>query len=98
MPEEFIKLRNGFIAVVFKDLSDKEVDARPWVISKFFFFMHPWEPNFNVEKFKFTTVRVWVRLPELPLEYFEEKTLSWLTLSIGKFIKADECTQNFQKA
>lgn len=51
-----------------------------------------WKPNFIAEEAKISTLPVWVRFPQLPVEYY---TVDWLRKAgdeIGKTIKVDNTT------
>ncbi|KAI8010347.1 hypothetical protein LOK49_LG06G00492 [Camellia lanceoleosa] len=51
------------------------------------------QEDFNVIDLAFeTTTAVWVRFPELPIEYFQEKVLYTITRQIGKPLKIDLTT------
>ncbi|GMP38549.1 hypothetical protein CsSME_00009752 [Camellia sinensis var. sinensis] len=51
-----------------------------------------WEPDFKALKAFETTTAVWVRFPELPIEYFQEKVLYEIAKQIGKPLKIDLTT------
>lgn len=35
---------------------------------------------------------IWVRLPQLPIEFYDRAILEWIVQKIGKLLKVDACT------
>ncbi|XP_028111147.1 uncharacterized protein LOC114309572 [Camellia sinensis] len=64
----------------------------PWVIMDHYLTVRRWEPNFKPSEAFETTTAVWVRFPELPIEYYQEKVLFAIAKSIGKPLKIDWTT------
>lgn len=48
-----------------------------------------WKPNFRPSLAKITSKLVWLRLPEVPLEYFTEKNLNRIGNEFGRLVKVD---------
>ena len=46
-----------------------------WFIGGHYLSIRGWEPNFRLELASLSTVAVWVRLPVLPIEYYEPSVL-----------------------
>ena len=46
-----------------------------WFIGGHYLSIHGWEPNFRLELASLSTIAVWVRLPVLPIEYYEPSVL-----------------------
>lgn len=46
-----------------------------WFIGGHYLSIHGWEPNFRLELASLSTVAVWVRLPVLPIKYYEPSVL-----------------------
>ena len=47
----------------------------PWFVSGHYLSMRNWEANFNPAKVNVATIATWVRLPNLPIEYYEPYVL-----------------------
>ncbi|GKV06610.1 hypothetical protein SLEP1_g18483 [Rubroshorea leprosula] len=63
----------------------------PWKILDHYLMVHRWEPTFiapNQSEFGMTSV--WVRLPRLPEEFYEEKQLLRIAEKIGKPLCIDD--------
>ncbi|KAL7233399.1 hypothetical protein ACSBR1_017094 [Camellia fascicularis] len=64
----------------------------PWVIMDHYLTISKWEPDFKASEAFETTTAVWVRFPELPIQYFQEKVLYTIAKQIGKPLKIDLTT------
>ncbi|KAI3931412.1 hypothetical protein MKX01_040329, partial [Papaver californicum] len=64
----------------------------PWFISSHHLAMIRWSSNFKPSKSKINRTIVWVRLPELPLEFYDDEILSAITGKLGKLIKIEKTT------
>ncbi|OMO86069.1 hypothetical protein COLO4_21322 [Corchorus olitorius] len=53
-----------------------------------------WKPNFRPSTTSFDSTLVWIRLPELPIEYFPEELLLKVAKSIGNPMKLDKPRHN----
>jgi hypothetical protein len=86
----FHLLERGWIRFIFHS----EVDAMcilwgQWFFDKVILSLKPWHPGFNAhEEFAKLTL-VWVRLPRLPMEFWNDKSLKEIGDILGKFILAD---------
>ncbi|KAG5572056.1 hypothetical protein H5410_061822 [Solanum commersonii] len=56
------------------------------------FIMKPWVPEFNFKEEILTTIPLWVKLPNLPLNCWNAVLLSKIGSSLGKPLYADDCT------
>ncbi|KAH0712497.1 hypothetical protein KY289_008456 [Solanum tuberosum] len=54
--------------------------------------MKPWVPEFNFKEEILTTIPLWVKLPNLPLNCWNSVVLSKIAGSLGNPLYADECT------
>lgn len=52
-----------------------------------------WRPNFCAMDAKISSLPVWVRFPDIPLEYFDEEWLRRVGDELGKTIKVDNTTR-----
>lgn len=56
--------------------------------------MERWKPHFNSYHQEAIKVVVWIRLPNLPVEYYNKDVLFMLGNSLGKTFKVDLITQD----
>ncbi|XP_019227688.1 PREDICTED: uncharacterized protein LOC109208978 [Nicotiana attenuata] len=66
----------------------------PWFINGYFLSTRQWEPNFVAGKAKQIHTAIWVRLPQLPTEFYDGLILKKIGNSIGKLLKIDACTSS----
>lgn len=64
----------------------------PWFIGGHYLSIRCWEPKFRAETAKLSTVAVWIRLPGLPIEYYEPLVLKDIGLAIGPMLRIDTQT------
>lgn len=64
----------------------------PWKIFDNYIVAQRWEPAFRPRTTRFSKMAVWVRLPELPMEYFRDDTIRAILENIGKPLKLDRTT------
>ncbi|KAI3852730.1 hypothetical protein MKX03_002291, partial [Papaver bracteatum] len=65
----------------------------PWFVNGHHLAMMRWSTNFRPSESSINRTVVWARLPELPLEYYDEKVLTNVTTKLGKLIKIDKTTE-----
>nr|POE55166.1 hypothetical protein CFP56_02168 [Quercus suber] len=72
-----VGLGHGFFLTRLSLKEDYENVLRkgPWFIGGHFLSIRPWEPNFHPATTNVSTVAVWIRLNELPIEYYNVKAL-----------------------
>lgn len=51
-----------------------------------------WEPNFKLENQRISTVFIWVRLPDLRLEYWDEKVVIAIGKGVRRSVQVDDVT------
>nr|XP_009759323.1 PREDICTED: uncharacterized protein LOC104211883 [Nicotiana sylvestris] len=64
----------------------------PWFIFGNFLSVQCWEPNFVPSRAKQIFTAIWIRLPELPTKFYDEKILNKVGNTIGRLLKVDACT------
>ncbi|XP_028805247.1 uncharacterized protein LOC114760151 [Neltuma alba] len=86
-----IDLSNDFYVVQFTAIDDYEIVVLggPWMISDSYLTVRQWKPNFDPLSEAIEEVLVWVRFPDLPLEYYEEDILEAMGNEIGRTMKVD---------
>ena len=64
----------------------------PWFIGDHFISIRPWEPDFKPALASVSSIAVWVRLNELPIEYYNAEALQIIGNAIGKVLRVDTFT------
>ncbi|XP_019257791.1 PREDICTED: uncharacterized protein At4g02000-like [Nicotiana attenuata] len=72
----------------------KALQQAPWFINGQYLSVRRWEPNFVASKAKEVHSAVWVRLPQLPTEFYNGIALGRIRNSIGKLLRIDACTSS----
>ncbi|KAM1281370.1 hypothetical protein ACFX15_021544 [Malus domestica] len=75
--------------------NEKEIefalDNRPWYVRGQIFHMERWNVHFKDTNF-ISNLRVWIRIPRVPVKYRDAKILEVITQPVGNFISVDETT------
>lgn len=92
-------LGNGFFKVAFRNNGDldKVLQGGPWFINSNFLTMRLWEPKFQPAKATFSAAAIWIRIPALPLEYYDPVFLEKIGNSRGPLLKIDIATVNGER-
>ncbi|CAN1826362.1 hypothetical protein LINPERHAP1_LOCUS31507 [Linum perenne] len=90
---------NSFFLVRFADHDDYKRAAfgGPWKIYDFYFSAARWTPEFN-EEAPLKTILTWVRLPRLPIHYFNHLAVTRIGNYIGKTVRIDLATTEGARA
>lgn len=77
----------------FEDLQACEmVLNRPWVVNGQVIGSEPWRPEFVPSEAAISSVLLWVRLPNLPMEFWKEDFLRIILAPAGQFVCVDAAT------
>ncbi|XP_075670276.1 uncharacterized protein LOC142640060 [Castanea sativa] len=89
-----IALSSDFFLIRFSVKEDyvKVLCAGPWFVGGHYLSIRSWEPNFKVSSANLSSVAVWIRLPELPIEYYESFVLKDIGTAIGPILQIDTHT------
>ena len=71
---------------------DKVLRGGPWFVREHFLAIKPWEPYFKVSEASFSFVAIWVRFPELPIEFYDSSILHEIGSAIGPVLRIDSYT------
>jgi len=95
-----VDLGKEFFLVRFSTKEDCEAVLRngPWFIGENFLSIRPWEPNFKPVEANISSVAIWVRLDELPIEYYHVEALQLIGNAIGKVLRIDTHTASESRA
>ena len=64
----------------------------PWIIGGHYLTIQKWKPNLNPTTERITSTAAWIRFPEMPIKYLDQKILTQIGNKIGKTIKVDRKT------
>ena len=86
-----VDLGLGFFLIRFDSQSGFEdvLKGGPWFIGEHFLSLRPWVPNFRASEASVKTVAIWVRLPELPVEYYHRDSLLHIGSGLGPVLRVD---------
>ena len=89
-----VNLGRDFFLIRFSSSEDYDFVLRggPWFIGGHYLAIMPWEPYFKASEAKLSSVAVWVRLPELPIEFYEASVLREIGSVIGPVLRVDSFT------
>ncbi|KAI9081309.1 hypothetical protein K1719_036730 [Acacia pycnantha] len=99
-PLKVVPLSNEYYIVSFSSKEDRDYAyyEGPWMIDDHYLLVQRWRPNFNPKKADCQRrVAVWVRIPDLPLEFCTVESLGIIGNMIGKMIKIDRSTSIYDK-
>ncbi|KAI9075696.1 hypothetical protein K1719_042312 [Acacia pycnantha] len=97
---KLIPLSNGYYVVSFSNKEDREYAFQEglWMIEDHYLIVQRWRPNFNPWKADLQCViAAWVRIPDLPFEFYNVESLRRIGNMIGKMIKVDRSTSIYDK-
>jgi hypothetical protein len=58
----------------------------PWFSSRSGLFMRPWQPSFNPYTETFSSIPIWVQMPNLSLEYWHTNSLTAIKNVLSKLL------------
>jgi len=64
----------------------------PWFIGEHFHSIRKWEANFKPLEALVTSMAIWVRLNELPIEYYDAGVLREIGQALGNVLRIDTHT------
>ncbi|XP_021735747.1 uncharacterized protein LOC110702350 [Chenopodium quinoa] len=64
----------------------------PWLLDDNYLTIRKWVPNFIPEEAPIKVLTAWVRIPNLPVEYFDINFLNKIGSKIGKVLRVDKMT------
>ncbi|WMV29743.1 hypothetical protein MTR67_023128 [Solanum verrucosum] len=84
---------NGYFVVRFANEEERDIVlcSGPHHLLRRPVIMKPWVPEFNFKDEILSTIPLWVKLPNLPLNCWNSVVLSKIGSSLGKPLYADEC-------
>lgn len=70
----------------------KALNGGPWFINGSYLSLQRWSPNFVASEARPHITAVWVRLPNLPTEFYDALILQKIGNKIGKLVKTNAFT------
>ncbi|KAF7807476.1 hypothetical protein G2W53_039637 [Senna tora] len=92
---QVIDLEHRYYAVSFTNQEDYlyAYEEGPWLIADHYLIVQRWRPNFNTrDSEEVSKVAVWIRVPSLPLEFYNAHCLRRVGNLVGKTLKIDPTT------
>ena len=76
---EIIDLTNDFYLVKFSAITNYEfaLTSGPWLLYDHYFTVSLWDLDFDTNDTKIEKVAMWVKLPRIFMEYFDENFLTF---------------------
>ena len=89
-----VNLGKDYFLIKFYCLDDynKVLRGGPWFIGEHFLAIKPWEPYFRASDDYLKSVAVWVRFPELLIEFYDMEVLKDIGSAIGLVLRIDSYT------
>jgi len=74
---DYVDLGHRFFLTTLSLKEDHEAVLKkgPWFIGEHFLSIRPWEPEFRPASVNVSSIAVWIRLNELPIEYYNVEAL-----------------------
>lgn len=91
---EIIDIENDYFLICFSQMVDynRVFMEGPWIISGHYLVIQKWRPEFFPFEDKMKRVAVWIRIPMLPVEYYDRHLLWRIGKKLGRVLKVDENT------
>ena len=94
-----VNVGHDFFLIKFELKSDLDdvIKGGPWFVGQQFLAIRLWELEFKASLASCSSVAVWVRLPELPIEFYEPTILKKIGKTIGPVLRIDSHTLNGER-
>lgn len=91
---ECIDIGNDFFLIKFSTMEDRArvLKDGQWFVRGHYLYIRCWESNVMAVTANLLAVTVWIRLPELPIEYYDPSVLRDIGLAIVPVLKVDTQT------
>ena len=88
---QLIDIGYGFFIMRFDVLKDYQhaLMNGPWFVGDQYLHVQAWEADFHPHIAKITHTAVWIRLEQLPIEYYHSEFLKHVGQKLGKLLKID---------
>ncbi|XP_057451726.1 uncharacterized protein LOC130743491 [Lotus japonicus] len=91
---EVTDIHHGYFQVKFDVEADREtaMTGAPWLVYDHYLSVKPWTKDFVAADEKINTTMVWIRIPGLGMQFYDEDILMTLATGVGTPIKLDMTT------
>ncbi|XP_057426286.1 uncharacterized protein LOC130719691 [Lotus japonicus] len=95
---EVTDVHHGYFMVRFDSEMDREkaMTGAPWLIYDHYLSVKPWTKDFVAADEKINTTMVWIRIPGLGMQFYDEDILLTLATGVGTPIKVDMNTADMR--
>ncbi|GLJ36868.1 hypothetical protein SUGI_0744910 [Cryptomeria japonica] len=85
-------LPKGFFVSIFPKEEDRDhiISLQNWFLDDHPLYIQPWSPNFDLTSLAVYDKLVWIRLYNLPIEYWSEACLETIKRSLGTLLEIYE--------
>ncbi|GLJ29641.1 hypothetical protein SUGI_0584460 [Cryptomeria japonica] len=91
LTEEAIDDKGFFVAIFTeKGIRDQILSSKNWYFDNFPLYIQSWTPNFNPLKLAVYETLVWIKLYNLPIEYWGDSSLEKIGRMLGTLLEIDE--------
>ncbi|XP_050229293.1 uncharacterized protein LOC126678439 [Mercurialis annua] len=92
---DVIDLENDFFLVKLRSGCDvvAVLTGGPWVMLGHYLSVQMWNEEFNCSMGCVHSIQAWIRLPGMPIHYYNKKVLRFIGQMVGKVVKIDYCTE-----
>ncbi|GLJ17683.1 hypothetical protein SUGI_0308530 [Cryptomeria japonica] len=82
----------GFFVAIFteKEIRDQILNSKNWFFYNLPIYIQPWTPNFNPTTLAVYETLVWIRLFNLPIEYWGDQCLEKIGRTLSTLLEIDE--------
>jgi hypothetical protein len=96
---EVFLLENGLYLFRFADekLRDEVMEAKVWYIANKPLILRKWTPGMQLLKLSLSSIPIWIKLHNLPIEFWNATCLSYVASGVGKPLCADSVTEEQQR-
>ncbi|XP_055960811.1 uncharacterized protein LOC130015168 [Mercurialis annua] len=96
---DVIDLENDYFLVRFWSGSDVEavLTGGPWVILGHYLSVQAWSPNFDCTSDCINSIHAWIRLPGMPIHYYNKQVLRYIGQMVRKVVEIDYCTESVER-
>ena len=87
---------NGLYLFRFRDMVARDwvMENGPWYIARRPIILRLWPPGMEMLNIQLTSLPIWVKFYNIPLEYWTNTCLSYIASAIGKPLHMDSLTEN----
>lgn len=96
---DIVDLDGGYFVVRFYSKTQYlyALECGPWTVQGHYITVTKWRPFFSTAGDTVTSTLAWVRIPNLPLEFFAEGILLGIGNLLGKAVKVDHTTMKVER-